>query len=76
MERWTRRRFFLTSLAGSAAASVGRLFGKTLPGAAPLPSGAAAAQSARPLTISSANGVHALDKGMEVLKRAATHWMR
>jgi N4-(beta-N-acetylglucosaminyl)-L-asparaginase len=69
MERWTRRRFFLTSLAGSAAASVGKLFGKTLPGEAPEPPGAPAAQGTRPLIISSANGVHALDKGMEILKK-------
>ena len=69
MERWTRRRFFLTSLAGSAAASVGKLFGKTLPGAVTQPPDAPAAQGTRPLIISSANGVHALDKDMEVLKR-------
>ncbi len=69
MERWTRRRFFLTSLAGSAAASVGKLFGKTLPGTATQPLGTLAAQGTRPLIISSSNGVHALDKGMEVLKR-------
>jgi N4-(beta-N-acetylglucosaminyl)-L-asparaginase len=69
MEHWTRRRFFLTSLAGSAAASVGKLFGKTLPGAVTQPPDAPAAQGTRPLIISSANGVHALDKGMEVLKR-------
>jgi N4-(beta-N-acetylglucosaminyl)-L-asparaginase len=69
MERWTRRRFFLTSLAGSAAASVGKLFGKTLPGEAPEPPGAPAAQGTQPLIISSANGVHALDKGMEILKK-------
>jgi N4-(beta-N-acetylglucosaminyl)-L-asparaginase len=62
MERWTRRKFFLTSLAGSAAASVGKVFGKTLPGAPP-------AQGTRPLIISSANGVHALDKGMDILKK-------
>jgi N4-(beta-N-acetylglucosaminyl)-L-asparaginase len=69
MERWTRRKFFLASLAGSAAASVGKLFGKTLPGEAPEPSRAAATQGTRPLIISSANGVHALDKGMEILKK-------
>lgn len=62
MERWTRRKFFLASLAGSAAASVGKLFGTSLP-VAP------AAQGTRPLIISSANGVHALDKGMEILKK-------
>jgi N4-(beta-N-acetylglucosaminyl)-L-asparaginase len=69
MERWTRRKFFLTSLAGSAAASVGKLFGKALPGEAPEPPGEPAAQGTRPLIISSANGVRALDKGMEILKK-------
>jgi N4-(beta-N-acetylglucosaminyl)-L-asparaginase len=69
MELWTRRKFFLTSLAGSAAASVGKLFGKTLPGPATQPLDAAAAQGPRPLIISSANGVHALDKGMDILKK-------
>ena len=68
MELWSRRKFFLTSLASSAVAGAGRLFG------APPPSGdsgngAAAAQGKRPLIISSANGVHALDKGMDILKR-------
>jgi N4-(beta-N-acetylglucosaminyl)-L-asparaginase len=62
MERWTRRKFFLASLAGSAAASVGKLFGMSLP-VAPT------AQGTRPLIISSANGVHALDKGMDILKK-------
>src|SRR4029077_2710659 len=69
MERWTRRKFFLTSLAGSAAASVGKLFGKTLPGTPPEPPGASASQGTRPLIISSANGLHALDKGMDILKK-------
>ncbi|MFI5059163.1 MAG: N(4)-(beta-N-acetylglucosaminyl)-L-asparaginase [Candidatus Acidiferrales bacterium] len=69
MERWTRRKFFLASLAGSAVASVGELFGKTFPGEASEPLGPAAAQGKRPLIISSANGVHALDKGMDILKK-------
>jgi len=69
MERWTRRKFFLTSLAGSAAASVGKLLGKTLPDEAANSLGAAAVQGTRPLIISSANGVHALDKGMDILKK-------
>ena len=30
MELWSRRKFFLTSLAGSAVASAGKLFGRTL----------------------------------------------
>jgi N4-(beta-N-acetylglucosaminyl)-L-asparaginase len=69
MERWTRRKFFLTSLAGTAAASVGKLLGKTLPEEAANSPGAAAAQGTRPLIISSANGLHALDKGMDILKK-------
>jgi len=68
MELWTRRKFFLTSLASSAVASAGKLFGagSAADGAvAPV----AAAQGKRPLIISSANGLHALDKGMDVLKK-------
>lgn len=76
MERWTRRKFFLTSLAGSALASAGNLFGRTA-GAGEstdsLPSvpenAGQAAQGKRPLIISSANGVHALDRGMEILQK-------
>src|SRR5450432_671644 len=76
MELWTRRKFFLTSLAGSALASAGKLFGRTadaaglansLPG---FPENTPqAAQGKRPLIISSANGVHALDRGMEILQK-------
>lgn len=69
MERWTRRRFFLASLAGSAAASAGKLFGKTPPGEALGFTDAAAAKGTRPIIISSANGLHALDKGMDILKK-------
>jgi N4-(beta-N-acetylglucosaminyl)-L-asparaginase len=73
MDRWTRRKFFLTSLAGSAFAGAGRLFGKTLE----LSDGncrdlrlfdAAPVAGTRPLIISSANGLNALDKGMQILK--------
>src|SRR6202047_3686819 len=72
MELWSRRKFFLTSLAGSAAASVSNLFGRT-----PAPAGAndaayaaiPAAQGKRPIIISSANGVNALGRGMEILKK-------
>ena len=77
MNLWSRRRFFLTSLAGSAAASVSNLFGRT-PAvnsangigtfAAPAP-GAPATQGTRPLIISSANGVNALGRGMDILKK-------
>jgi N4-(beta-N-acetylglucosaminyl)-L-asparaginase len=70
MELWTRRKFFLTSLAGSALASASKLFGGT-PSShlTASPNGAAAAQGKRPVIISSANGLRALDKGMEVLKK-------
>ncbi len=72
MELWSRRKFFLTSLAGSAIAGAGRLFGRTLPnGSDALSFGnpAPPAQGKRPLIISSANGLHALDKGMDILKK-------
>jgi N4-(beta-N-acetylglucosaminyl)-L-asparaginase len=74
MERWSRRKFFLTSLAGSAVASTGKLFGRTAdaePEALRLPPGNAAqtSQGKRPLIISSANGVQALDRGMDILKK-------
>ena len=73
MDRWTRRKFFLTSLAGSAFAGTGRLFGKTLEvtdGSRPDPQllDTAPVAGTRPLIISSANGLNALDKGMQILK--------
>src|SRR6266850_1048509 len=71
MELWSRRKFFLTSLAGSAVASVGKLFGRALPNGSTAAALAnlGAAQGKRPLIISSANGLHALDKGMDILKK-------
>src|SRR5882724_3906013 len=72
MELWSRRKFFLTSLAGSAVASAGKLFGRTLPNggdAAGLAGLTPAAQAKRPLIISSANGLHALGAGMDILNR-------
>jgi len=63
MESWSRRRFFITSLASSAAAGVSKLMAAAPAGAALTP----AASGKRPLIISSANGVHALDKGMAIL---------
>ena len=72
MELWSRRKFFLTSLAGSAIASANKLFGRTAPagnGASPLANFASPAQGKRPLIISSANGLHALDQGMDILKK-------
>lgn len=72
MELWSRRKFFLTSLAGSALAGTNKLFGRppsngdTEPALAAL---AAPVQGQRPLIISSANGLRALDKGMDILKK-------
>jgi N4-(beta-N-acetylglucosaminyl)-L-asparaginase len=72
MELWSRRKFFLTSFAGSLVAGAGKLFGRTPAGAsADARSGSMAAPAAekRPLIISSSNGLHALDKGMDILKK-------
>ena len=66
MDNWTRRKFFQTTLAGGLAAGARKLFG------APGPEGHgahAAATAVRPVIISSANGLRALDRGMEVLRR-------
>src|SRR5262252_6605673 len=71
MELWTRRKFFLASLAGSAVAGAEKLFGATTTvgvggnGVEPM---ARAGSGKRPLIISSANGVNALGKGMDFLK--------
>ncbi|GAC1679164.1 MAG: N(4)-(beta-N-acetylglucosaminyl)-L-asparaginase [Candidatus Acidiferrum sp.] len=72
MRLWSRRKFFLTSLAGSAAASGSNLFAKPVARdseAFSTPSTPFSSQGQRPVIISSANGVHALDKGMTILKR-------
>ncbi len=73
MDRWTRRKFFLTSLAGSALAGSSKLFGHTLgsPVSGSLELGvfnSSPSEGTRPLIISSANGLNALDKGMQILK--------
>jgi N4-(beta-N-acetylglucosaminyl)-L-asparaginase len=68
MGLWTRRKFFAGSLAGGALAGAGRLFGRT-PGNGGIPvKNLANAGGVPPVIISSANGVNALAKGMEVLK--------
>jgi N4-(beta-N-acetylglucosaminyl)-L-asparaginase len=67
MERWSRRRFFLSSLASSAMAGAGKLFGAAPPARTPL--AGAAGQGKRPLILSSTNGLHALDKGMDILNK-------
>src|SRR5579862_7246902 len=68
MELWSRRKFFLTSLASSFAAGASKLLARPITANAvalpPLP-----AQGTRPLIISSANGVHALGHGMDILKK-------
>src|SRR5579864_2006582 len=72
MELWSRRKFFLTSLAGSALASANNLFGRTpVNGNAELSLAnlAPPAQGKRPLIVSSVNGLHALDRGMDILKK-------
>src|SRR5260221_14153502 len=67
MSLWSRRKFFMASLAGTAAASTTKLFGAEQPlnGTVKelLASQGAAAKGTRPIMISSANGVHALQKG-------------
>jgi N4-(beta-N-acetylglucosaminyl)-L-asparaginase len=67
--RLTRRKFFLSTLAGSIAAGARNLFAaEKSPSAEPL---AQAAKGTRPLIISSANGREALTLGMGLLKRGA-----
>src|SRR5881296_2619596 len=68
MELWSRRKFFLTSLAGSAVAGTGKLFSRVLPNGGSAKAHANLAQGKRPIIISSANGVNALHKGMDILK--------
>jgi N4-(beta-N-acetylglucosaminyl)-L-asparaginase len=72
MDLWSRRKFFFTSLAGSAIAATNNLFGRTPTngsGALSHANLASPAQGKRPLIISSVNGLHALDKGMDILKK-------
>src|ERR1700687_1444925 len=81
MQTWTRRNFFLTTLASGAIAGAQKLFGRTSPntnGATVKPGDtllesqarlASPAKGTRPLIISSANGHNALDRGMEILKK-------
>jgi N4-(beta-N-acetylglucosaminyl)-L-asparaginase len=72
MSLWSRRKFFLTSLAGSAAAGVANLFRGATPAEAASNDARAVtppAQGKRPIIISSANGVNALGRGMDILKK-------
>jgi N4-(beta-N-acetylglucosaminyl)-L-asparaginase len=69
MDLWSRRKFFFTSLVSSVAASTGKLLAcQPSADAAVAPFPREPAQGTRPIIISSANGLHALDKGMAVLK--------
>ena len=68
MSLWSRRRFFLTSLAGTAAAGTSTVFASLKPDADSSVLQTAGTKGTRPIMISSANGVHALQKGMDILK--------
>src|SRR5215469_6896807 len=70
MEKWTRRRFFASTLAGSLVASTGKLFGAAAPSAgSDMPQEATrAGKGTRPLIISAHNGLKHLDDGMRVLR--------
>jgi len=74
MELWTRRKFFVSSVVGGALAGAGRLLGRTLGleegtiyRAPTADATVAAAGGTRAVMISSANGVNALGKGMQIL---------
>ena len=83
MADWTRRKFFLTTLAGGVAVGARRMLGGASPNDNGASSGAgaastdassgalqaAAAKGTRPLLVCSANGLRALDLGMGLLKR-------
>jgi N4-(beta-N-acetylglucosaminyl)-L-asparaginase len=71
MENWTRRKFFLSTLAGSLAASSRRMFGASVPvgeAAFPQVGTQASFKAARPLIVCAANGFQHLNDGMEILK--------
>jgi N4-(beta-N-acetylglucosaminyl)-L-asparaginase len=74
MGLWTRRKFFVSSVVGGALAGAARLVGKTLGleegtiHRAPAVEAGGAAALTRPVMISSANGVNALGRGIEILK--------
>ena len=63
MAEWTRRKFFLTTLGTGMLAATRRMLGAAPPGAQ------GAAGHARPLILSSANGLKHLDRGMAVLQK-------
>jgi N4-(beta-N-acetylglucosaminyl)-L-asparaginase len=67
-EKWTRRKFFVTTLVGGLAASVRPLLGMSQASGTPAQGTSTPAQGVRPLIMSSTNGLRALDRGMQVLK--------
>ncbi len=68
MEKWTRRSFCLSGLAGGLAWSARRLLAAA--GREPVMTAAGQGPSAaRPIIISAANGLKWLDRGMAVLKK-------
>lgn len=69
MEKLSRRNFLTTVASGSVAAAGGAFASEA--SAATAPQTAAAGKGTRPLIISSANGLNALDMGMGMLKRGA-----
>lgn len=71
MEKWTRRKFFFSTLASGLVASTRRLFGGALPatgGVLPQAGAQGSGHGVRPLIISAANGLQHLDDGMAILK--------
>lgn len=72
MSEWSRRKFFATTLAGGALVEGARLFGRDAIAEAvvrlPEPSLPPETAGKKPVIISSANGVKALSKGMDVLQ--------
>jgi N4-(beta-N-acetylglucosaminyl)-L-asparaginase len=71
MDQWTRRRFFLTTLAGGVAASARNLLGAGIPGHGAERQAAASTpgMGKKPTIISAVNGVTHLDAGMDVLRK-------
>jgi len=75
MEKWTRRNFFVSTIAGALAASARGAFGASLRDSAhgPLPRDSqdpsqSSAKGKRPTIISAHNGLRHLDRGMDILK--------
>ncbi len=72
MDQWTRRKFFVTTLAGSALVGADRLLGDSQPTEhledIERLSSPAVGTAKRPIIISSANGLNALHQGMDILK--------